>query len=139
MTQRSSTFQTRTEASSLRIPPVGYLHETSTTERGDVIHHFIVVIPPGPGLEALSAAGHYSSDELLAREDGAAALAGMMLRAFNIINYDLSNDLLEEARDRNDKLHSQNSQINREYMNYRDDYPYDARESSNSSEEYYLP
>ncbi|MED6179369.1 hypothetical protein PIB30_000486 [Stylosanthes scabra] len=40
----------------------------------------------------------YSTDELLARDDGVAALAWMMLRAYNVVNYDLNNEILEEAQ-----------------------------------------
>ncbi|MED6193764.1 hypothetical protein PIB30_022552 [Stylosanthes scabra] len=84
--------------------------------------------PAWSSLEAMSAAG---------KRCGGACMDDAL--RVPCVNYDLNNELLEDARAVNEELRAQNSRVNREFMNYRDGYPYDARESSNSSEEYYLP
>ncbi|MED6121234.1 hypothetical protein PIB30_028062 [Stylosanthes scabra] len=88
----------------LQVPPPGYLHETMATDTGATLHRFIVAIPPGTGVDAVSAASCYSYNELLARDDVAAALAKILLREDESYIHDLNNEVLEEIIAENGEL-----------------------------------
>ncbi|MED6170068.1 hypothetical protein PIB30_027248 [Stylosanthes scabra] len=82
----------------LQVPPPGYLKETINSAEIGMVILYIVAIPPGPGLEAVSAAGRYSEHEYLAREDAAAALTKRLLDQTGLVVSDYNHGIVERYR-----------------------------------------
>ncbi|KAL4293486.1 uncharacterized protein LOC107612408 [Arachis ipaensis] len=88
----------RQVCTSLHEPPPVYHKQTYESTTRGTVHRFLVVIPTDSEYSSCSAAGRYSTDEHLAREDAAAALMRKVLELHSMVVDDFNDDLLEEEK-----------------------------------------
>ncbi|MED6184526.1 hypothetical protein PIB30_048236 [Stylosanthes scabra] len=80
-----------------RASPLYHLQTFQSRSRGP-IQRCIILIAPSPNAAAVTAAGRYSADEHLTREDGATEMICNLIEFTGKHVYDFNYDLLEKAR-----------------------------------------
>ncbi|MED6110546.1 hypothetical protein PIB30_044032 [Stylosanthes scabra] len=86
------------------VPPAGFLMQSRASTSKGIVHRFIAALPLENAIDALSAAGRYSQDVFLDREDATAALICTILGYAHLIMYDINHDRGQELRASNEAL-----------------------------------
>ncbi|MED6182351.1 hypothetical protein PIB30_027721 [Stylosanthes scabra] len=85
--------------SSLCQPPPEYQKQSRHSPSRGQVHRFLVCVPSGPRFKAaIAAAGRYSTDEHLARDDAASELIKKILDITGAVIDDFNHDMLEESQ-----------------------------------------
>ncbi|MED6120653.1 hypothetical protein PIB30_022938 [Stylosanthes scabra] len=99
----------------LQLPTPGYEEQIARHHEAGLVSRFIAAIPPGLGpIPSIHAAGKYSADEVLAREDAASALFTRLLGDTGTVIGNYNNEILKHYRRRNSDFSEENKRLQHE-------------------------
>ncbi|MED6121232.1 hypothetical protein PIB30_028060 [Stylosanthes scabra] len=140
---RSHMTSLRQLCNTLRLPLPGFLKQTEDGMAKGTVHRFLVTLPPGPNVDVLSAAGRNSNDEVIAREDAAAAMIRKIIQEIGYVIHDYNHERAETLQRSNsshysdlDRMRHRNHKLMVEFMEFRELYAptYNSLTSSESSD-----